>query len=287
MKRFYPGLDLVRFAAALIVTLFHLAYFGWHKTSSAPADFALKLSGVGSIFSSGWVGVPIFFVLSGFVIAFSATGRTAEQFVNLGGWRLLDFRRRNSVLFPGCVGISGSRRASAYTSWIGPGSGRFSILVTAIGGLLHCPLHTRGLISIVAAARYKFITGDGSQIDIVVAPAVWMIAVCTIAASVFWNDALLYLAVNWQSRILIVGLATYPLYLLHQNIGLAIMKVAQPVGALTALAFALVCVISGSFLVVYLERFPRRLLLAGLSLVSSTNDSSKTHRASVQQLSKE
>ena len=78
MKRFYPGLDLVRFAAALIVTLFHLAYFDWH---GVPSDFAMELSGVGSTFSSGWVGVPIFFVLSGFVIAFSATGRTAEQFV--------------------------------------------------------------------------------------------------------------------------------------------------------------------------------------------------------------
>jgi peptidoglycan/LPS O-acetylase OafA/YrhL len=154
-----------------------------------------------------------------------------------------------------------------------------------LGVLVLCILG--GLISIVASARYKSITSDGNQIDIVVAPAVWMIAVCTIAASVFWNDALLRLAVNWQSPIRIVGLATYPLYLLHQNIGLAIMKVAQPVGALAALAFALICVLSGSFLVVYLERFPRRLLLAGLSLLSSTNGSNKSHRASVQQLSKE
>jgi peptidoglycan/LPS O-acetylase OafA/YrhL len=81
MKRFYPGLDLVRFAAALIVTLFHLAYFGWHKAASEPAAFRLELRGIGSAFSSGWVGVPIFFVLSGFVIAFSATGRTAGHFL--------------------------------------------------------------------------------------------------------------------------------------------------------------------------------------------------------------
>ena len=83
-----------------------------------------------------------------------------------------------------------------------------------------------GLLCIVAAARYKFIIGERPQTDIVVAPAVWMIAVCTIAASVFWNDALLRFAGNWKSPIRIVGLATYPLYLLHQNIGLAIMKVS-------------------------------------------------------------
>jgi exopolysaccharide production protein ExoZ len=143
-----------------------------------------------------------------------------------------------------------------------------------------------GLICIVAGARYRFIVGEGPQINLVIAPAVWMIAVCTIAASVFWNDALLRFAGNWQNPIRIVGLATYPLYLLHHNVGLAIIKVAQPVGALTALVFALVCVLSGSFLVVYLERFPRRLLLAGLSLLSSSNDSNKSYRASVEQLSK-
>jgi peptidoglycan/LPS O-acetylase OafA/YrhL len=126
-----------------------------------------------------------------------------------------------------------------------------------------------GVICIIAGARYKIITGDGPEIDIVVAPAVWMIAVCTIAASVFWNDAISRLVTNWQSQIRIVGLATYPLYLVHQNVGLAIMKSVLRVGAPIALAIALVCVLGGSLLVVYLERFPRRLLLTGLSHLSS------------------
>jgi peptidoglycan/LPS O-acetylase OafA/YrhL len=375
MKRLYPGLDLVRFAAALIVTLFHLAYFDWHGATS---DFAMELSGVGSTFSFGWVGVPIFFVLSGFVIAFSAAGRTAEQFIKsrvvrlypsawicatitaifiFGDPSLIEEYLRSVMLIP--VGpwvdvvywtlgveiafyslvalvlmVAGGRRLTQVGLTLGAigsvfwllrladySTGRhlqpvFALFETSLGGLflltsgcffaLGVILYSvqqdglskskvgvlalcilGGLISIIAGARYRFITGEGPQINIVVAPAVWMIAVCTIAASVFLNDTLLRFAVNWQSPIRIVGLATYPLYLLHHNIGLAIMKIAQPVGALTALAFALVCVISGSFLIVYLERFPRRLLLAGLSLLSSTNDSNKSHRASVEQLSKE
>jgi peptidoglycan/LPS O-acetylase OafA/YrhL len=374
MKRFYPGLDLVRFAAASIVTLFHLAYFDWHDVAS---NFAIELSGVGLACSSGWVGVPIFFVLSGFVIAYSATGRTAEQFVKaravrlypsawicatitailiFGAPTLIEEYLRSVMLIPVgpwidvvywtlgveiafyslvalvmvaagghrltqvglTLGAAGSvfwlLRLTDYSTgrhfelafaFFETGLGNLFLLTSgcffALGIILYsvqqdglsklklgvmtlCILG--GLICIVAGARYRFIVGEGPQINLVIAPAVWMIAVCTIAASVFWNDALLRFAGNWQNPIRIVGLATYPLYLLHHNVGLAIIKVAQPVGALTALVFALVCVLSGSFLVVYLERFPRRLLLAGLSLLSSSNDSNKSYRASVEQLSK-
>ena len=71
------GLDLIRFAAALMVVLYHLAHRAWAPPvemasirklfPNAPAFPELE-----SIVWVGWVGVEIFFVVSGLVIALSA-----------------------------------------------------------------------------------------------------------------------------------------------------------------------------------------------------------------------
>ncbi|MDB4974331.1 MAG: acetyltransferase [Myxococcaceae bacterium] len=66
------GLDLIRFAAASMVALFHL-------TRQAP---------IAPVAPYGWVGVQIFFVLSGFVITASARGRSTRAFVRARAGRL-------------------------------------------------------------------------------------------------------------------------------------------------------------------------------------------------------
>jgi peptidoglycan/LPS O-acetylase OafA/YrhL len=60
-----PELDCLRFIAALAVMLFH--YTSWDSL-----DTYLRL---------GWIGVPLFFMISGFVILWSATGTTPPRFV--------------------------------------------------------------------------------------------------------------------------------------------------------------------------------------------------------------
>ncbi len=86
----FGGLDLLRFLAASLVMLFHFTVVSWHlpispnyEVTGAP-DYR-ELSGI----DIGWIGVEIFFVLSGFVIAQSADGRSAFQFLRGRAGRLL------------------------------------------------------------------------------------------------------------------------------------------------------------------------------------------------------
>jgi exopolysaccharide production protein ExoZ len=90
-QAYYPGMDLLRFVSASMVLFF---YLGW-RGSVAPTSqqnllegddyyaFILELLGY-----PGFVGVEIFFVISGFVIASSAVGKDAWVFLKNRAYRL-------------------------------------------------------------------------------------------------------------------------------------------------------------------------------------------------------
>jgi peptidoglycan/LPS O-acetylase OafA/YrhL len=80
------GLDALRFLAALLVVAFHLCFLHG-GLFIAPYQALMPFT------YFGWIGVEIFFVLSGFVIAYSAQGVTAGQFL----------RHRIVRLFPGAL----------------------------------------------------------------------------------------------------------------------------------------------------------------------------------------
>lgn len=65
------GIDLIRFLAALSVVGFHLGYL------NDVADF----KSIWPVTWFGWIGVEVFFVISGFVIANSANGKSPLQFL--------------------------------------------------------------------------------------------------------------------------------------------------------------------------------------------------------------
>jgi peptidoglycan/LPS O-acetylase OafA/YrhL len=77
---YYYGIDLIRFFAAFSVLSFHLAYLN----NGANAEY-LELRPVAW---QGWIGVQIFFVISGFVIANSASVATPSQFIRGRALRL-------------------------------------------------------------------------------------------------------------------------------------------------------------------------------------------------------
>jgi peptidoglycan/LPS O-acetylase OafA/YrhL len=77
------GIDLVRFSAAFMVMMHHLGFMMWagqgrstaFRAAGATAEFQEL-----AFFGCGRVGVEIFFVVSGFVIAYSAQRASAYEF---------------------------------------------------------------------------------------------------------------------------------------------------------------------------------------------------------------
>jgi peptidoglycan/LPS O-acetylase OafA/YrhL len=71
-----PALDLLRLAAVGAVILYHYGF--WGPASHGVPQVALPM--LAPIAQYGFLGVPVFFAISGFVIAYSAEGRTPIGF---------------------------------------------------------------------------------------------------------------------------------------------------------------------------------------------------------------
>ena len=71
-----PGLDLLRLIAVAAVVFYHYGF--WGPASRDVPQVALPY--LASYAQYGFLGVPVFFIISGFVIAYSAEGRTPVGF---------------------------------------------------------------------------------------------------------------------------------------------------------------------------------------------------------------
>lgn len=73
--RFYE-IDLLRFIAAISVVFFHYTYRGYAADNYSPIPFLE----IGHFTRYGYLGVQLFFVVSGYVILLSVQGKTLRQF---------------------------------------------------------------------------------------------------------------------------------------------------------------------------------------------------------------
>ncbi|TMV67103.1 acyltransferase, partial [Thioclava sp. BHET1] len=74
-------LDLMRFIAASLVVLFHFASFGFDSPEQDAAVAAQAFPWLHPWGWFGWIGVPVFFCLSGYVIARSALDQSPLAFL--------------------------------------------------------------------------------------------------------------------------------------------------------------------------------------------------------------
>jgi peptidoglycan/LPS O-acetylase OafA/YrhL len=129
-KREIGGLDLLRFLAALIVTVYHLGFSIWavpNQQAVRAAGALPAMQGIEPFAHFGWVGVEIFFVISGFVIAFSASGGISPARFVRG--RVLRLVPAVLILAP----------VSAAAMWISGGQGRLTILKNLVRSLVFSP----------------------------------------------------------------------------------------------------------------------------------------------------
>jgi len=75
--RFYE-IDLLRFLAAMAVVFFHYTFRGYSEGDYSPVVFPV----IGEFSRYGYLGVNLFFIISGFVILLSAMNRTAITFAS-------------------------------------------------------------------------------------------------------------------------------------------------------------------------------------------------------------
>jgi peptidoglycan/LPS O-acetylase OafA/YrhL len=328
----YLGLDLIRFWAAGLVVLYHLCFYPWtYDTAPPAAEFRAQLAPLAPFASAGWVGVPIFFVLSGVVIAASATGRDWTDFVRRRALRLYPAawicgsmtalvclltgepymlvryfksmalsptgpwvdevfwtlgveivfyayvaavlawfgseRLERAGLALGAAGtlyvsavladIAAGGGVRAELSWLQEENGRLLLLSggSYFGlGMVLWAIVSAGATRARLAAAAIFAAGGLLAIGRPAEGALWLGAVAAIAASLRFHGPIRKGLGRWSAQIRTIGLATFPLYLLHNEIGRAAMRAMRDLGAWAALVSALALVLALSFLVtIFLE----------------------------------
>lgn len=117
-----------------------------------------------------------------------------------------------------------------------------------------------GVVSTTASARFNLTLNGESMSRIVIGPGLYLSGAIAIIAAVSANELLLRWLGSWAGTTRTLGLLTYPLYLVHSELGERLMRTAADLGGWSALTLSLTVVLFVSAFVLRLERYPRRLI---------------------------
>ena len=146
----------------------------------------------------------------------------------------------------------------------------------ALGGLLYLCIAEKRIagravfIAIAVAASLTQIIFQATREAVAVplaASLLWLAATTAIVAAAHWNDAATRLFARQAKVVRLIGLATYPLYLLHHEVGVAAITV---LGASPWLVMAMMIAASIG-VAAYIEPVIQRGLKAWLSLLASSS----------------
>jgi len=110
-----PGLDLLRLAAVAAVILYHYGFWG----PASNGEPLVALPGLAGFAQYGFLGVPVFFTISGFVIAYSAEGRTPIGFAIARFSRIYPtFLLCMTLTFATLLLLGGTHFEATFAQWV-------------------------------------------------------------------------------------------------------------------------------------------------------------------------
>lgn len=146
------------------------------------------------------------------------------------------------------------------------------IWVTRQQGLSPLRLAVLGMFTCGGALEVQLVALDMAafvpNLHEVDAALVWLASVAAIMVSVFLNEKVSAILKPGTQVIKTLGLVTYPLYLIHDVVGSAVLRTSHMVGQTTALGLALLVSFAAAYAVVRLEPGLRRPLLSGLDALA-------------------
>ena len=127
-SRRHHEIDLFRFSAALMVVLYHYTFRGHAADGYSPFEFPV----LGAIFRYGYLGVDLFFIISGFVILMSAARSTAVRFTISRMVRLYPAFWVCVTLTAACIALFGGSRFDV-------GLGQYLLNLSMVSGYFDIP----------------------------------------------------------------------------------------------------------------------------------------------------
>ncbi len=198
-------LDLLRLFAVFAVLLFHYGFRG----AIADGFTDVSLPGLIPIAKYGYFGVQLFFIISGFVIAYSAEGRTASAFAIARVSRIYPtFVLCMTVTFLLTLMIGAPRFEASITQWFA------NLLV--VSPVLKQPFLDGAYWSIVYEITFYgwvflLLLVGLFQRETVLIVVVWL-AISIVNETILHSGALLRLFLTDQSAFFCIGLVLYQIF---------------------------------------------------------------------------